>query len=59
MHLLYRWIDDHKGWKATTLEKERDIISSFHNLEEAKEKLRNREIILCGVKLLRLYNGVK
>ncbi len=58
MHLLYRWVDDHKGWRSTTLEKEEDIISSFYDLEEAKEKLRNREIILCGVRLLRLYNGV-
>lgn len=59
MHLLYRWVDDHKGWRPTTLEKERDIISSFYNLEEAKKRLASREIILCGVKLLRLYNGVK
>ena len=58
MHLLYRWINDHKGWRNTTLEKVRTEIEAFHDLEEAKEKLRNREIILCGVRLLRLYNGI-
>ncbi|MBA7563758.1 hypothetical protein ES695_05530 [Candidatus Atribacteria bacterium 1244-E10-H5-B2] len=59
MDLLYRWIDSGKGWKATTFEKEISTISSFHEIEEAKKKLVNREMLLCGVRLLRLYDGVK
>lgn len=59
MHLLFRYVGDNEGWKTTTFEREMGVISSFHNLEEAKKKLINREILLCGVKLLRLFNGVK
>ncbi|MBA7519053.1 hypothetical protein ES705_11127 [subsurface metagenome] len=59
MNLLYRWIEEHKGWKSTTLEKERETIEAFHDLEEAKERLADREILLCGVKLIRLFDGVK
>lgn len=58
MNLLYRWIGKHEGWKSTTLEKERETIEAFYDLEEAKRKFVNREILLCGVKILRLYNGV-
>jgi len=58
MNLLYRWVDKPVGWKATTLKKEEETISAFWDIEEAKEKLKNREIILCGVRLLRLFNGV-
>jgi len=58
MNLLYRWVAEHRGWRSTTLKKEEELISSFHNLEEAKKRLASREIILCGVKLLRLYDGV-
>ena len=59
MNLLYRWIGERRGWRATTLEKEEETILAFYDIEEAKEKLRNREIILCGVRLLRLFDGVK
>lgn len=58
MHLLYRWVGANKGWKATTLEKEQTEIACFYDLEEAKKRLAGREILLCGVKLVRLYNGV-
>lgn len=58
MNLLYRWVEKHKGWKATTLEKERETIEAFYDLEEAKKRLTDREILLCGVKLLRLFDGV-
>jgi len=58
MNLLYRWIDSSKGWRPTTLKKEEKTIEAFYDIEEAKEKLRNREIILCGVKIIRLFNGV-
>ena len=59
MNLLYRWVNEHRGWRPTTLKKEEETILAFYDIEEAKEKLRNREILLCGVRLLRLYNGVK
>ena len=58
MNLLYRWVDSNRGWKATTFEKEISTISSFYNLEEAKKKLVKREILLCGVKIIRLFDGV-
>jgi len=59
MNLLYRWAEQNtKGWKATSLEKERETISAFWDLEEAKKKLVNREILLCGVKIIRLFDGV-
>jgi hypothetical protein len=58
VHLLYRYVNENKGWQSTTLEKVRTEIEAFYDIEEAKEKLRNREIILCGVRLLRLYNGI-
>jgi len=58
VHLLYRYVGQNKGWRASTLEKEKFDISCFYDLEEAKGRLRNREIILVGVKLIRLYNGI-
>ena len=58
MNLLYRWIDSNIGWKPTSLKAEKETVLAFHDLEEAKKRLINREILLCGVKLLRLYNGV-
>ena len=54
MNLLYRWIEEHRGWKNTTLEKEKETIEAFYNIEEAEERLTSGEIILCGVKLLRI-----
>lgn len=59
MHLLYRYVDQNKGWRSTTLEKVQTEIEAFHDLEEAKAKLKNREILLCGVRLLRLFDGEK
>ncbi|MBA7531646.1 hypothetical protein ES705_23861 [subsurface metagenome] len=59
MNLLYRWADSKKGWKATDLEKEEKTILAFWDLEEAKKRLASREILLCGVRLIRLFNGVK
>ena len=59
MNLLYRWVSEHRGWKATDLKKERETIEAFYDIEEAKKRLIDREILLCGVKILRLYNGVK
>lgn len=59
MNLLYRWACSNTGWKTTTLEKEKFDISCFWDLEEAKKKLVDREILLCGVKLIRLFDGVK
>ena len=59
MDLLYRWTDSKKGWKATDLKKEEKTILAFWDLEEAKKRLASREILLCGVRLIRLFNGVK
>jgi len=58
MNLLYRWIGEHRGWRSTTLEKEKTTIKVFYDLEEAKKRLASREILLCGVKIIRLFNGV-
>ncbi len=58
MNLLYRWIKEHKGWKATTLKEERETIEAFYDLEEAKKRLADREILICGMKIIRLFNGV-
>lgn len=59
MNLLYRWIGEHKGWRATDLKREKETIEAFWDIEEAKRKLVDREILLCGVKLIRLFDGVK
>lgn len=59
MDLLYRWVDSNRGWRATDLKKEEKTISTFWDLEEAKKRLASREILLCGVQLIRLFNGVK
>lgn len=59
MNLLTRWIDEPKGWKATTLEAEKDYILAFYpDLEKVKKRLVDREIVACSIKLFRLYNGV-
>jgi len=59
MNLLTRWVGTSKGWKATTLEEEKEYISVFYpDIEEVKKRLASREIIACSIKLYRLYNGV-
>ena len=59
MNLLYRWIGEHKGWKATTLEKEKEYIRVVYpDLEEVKKRLTDREIIACSKRLYRLFDGV-
>ncbi len=59
MQLLFKWINEHEGWRSTTLKEEKTTIEAFYDFAEAKKRLEDNEIILCGVKIFRSFNGVR